>query len=86
MVEKLKYEIRIPIWVITLIVTLLLSMAGYSVNLAYAMQQVKVNTKAIDRLDVKIDRKIDYDTYKSDIQDIKSSLANINTYLLNHNK
>lgn len=82
MVEKLKYEIRLPIWAITIIVTLLLAMAGYSVNLAYTVQQVRVNTESIKKLDNKVDKEV----YKSDIQDIKASLNSINAYLLNHTK
>lgn len=82
MVEKLKYEIRIPVWIISIIITVLLAMGGYSVNLAYTVQQVRVNTEAIKKLDSKVDKEV----YKSDIQDIKASLNSINVYLLNHSK
>jgi hypothetical protein len=81
MVDKLKQEIRIPVWAFTLAFSAIALMLSYTISLSMSLQQVKINTKEIEKLDNKVDK----DTYKSDIQDIKSSLNSINAYLLTHN-
>lgn len=47
MVDKLKSEVRVPVYVLTLVVTILLALAGGLVSMGVSVAQIRVNAEDI---------------------------------------
>ena len=57
--EAMKNEVKIPVWMFSIILALLLAILGFNASFAGTVKQVQVNTKAIEQLqDKKADQSV----------------------------
>jgi len=74
MVDKLKNELRIPVWAVGLFVTILLVSVGYTVTVAKGLQLTYTNTSNIDIIQSDLKNKVDERVYNRDIIQINNKL------------
>jgi hypothetical protein len=74
MTEKLKSSILVPVWVITLVVSVLLTASSFVVNLSVKAGQSR---QIIDDTKIKIENKVDRAQYDRDVDRIYKTLDRI---------
>jgi len=74
MVDKLKNELRVPVWAIGVCVTILLASVGYTITLAKGLQQTYTNTSNITTIQEDLKNKVDEKVYNRDIIQINNKL------------
>lgn len=74
MVDKLKYELRVPVWAIGVCVTILLASVGYVITLSAGLQQTRTNTSSIEIIQQDLKNKVDEKVYNRDIIQINGKL------------
>lgn len=74
MVDKLKNELRVPVWAIGVCVTILLTSVGYTITLAKGLQQTYTNTSNITTIQEDLKNKVDEKVYNRDIIQINNKL------------
>lgn len=67
MVDKLKHELRIPVWAVSIIIGIIFSLGTYTTIISKSLNQVENNTNNINVLNIKVDNKVDKVDYKDDI-------------------
>jgi hypothetical protein len=73
--EALKSEVKIPVWMFSIILVLMLAILGFNASFAGTVQQVKTNT-------IEIEKKAN----QSDVDRIYNKLDKIETLLIDHMK
>ena len=67
MVDKLKHELRIPVWAVSVIIGIIFSLGTYTTIISKSLNQIENNTNNINVLNIKVDNKVDKVDYKDDI-------------------
>ena len=86
MVDKLKNELRIPIWAVTIIIGIMLSLITYTSVVSSTIKQTDINTDDINTIKIKLDNKLDKSDYKDDIDKLFIQLNRIESRIDNKMK